>query len=112
DGLRLTGAWVTAAARCAPPANRPTREELDRCRSFLAAEVRLLKQVRVVVVLGRIGWEAWLRASGWWERLAPRERPPFGHGTETPLRDGTIVLCSLHPSRQNTNTGTLAPALA
>jgi uracil-DNA glycosylase family 4 len=107
DGLRLTGAWITAAARCAPPANQPTRAELDRCRPFLAAEVRLLERVRVVIVLGRIGWEAWLRASGWWDTLAPRERPPFGHGIETRLPDGTIVLCSFHPSRQNTNTGKL-----
>jgi uracil-DNA glycosylase len=111
DGLRLTDVWITAAARCAPPANKPTREELDRCRAFLAAEIRLLKRVRVVVVLGRIGWEAWLRASGWWERLAPGERPPFAHGSETRLPDGTLVICSFHPSRQNTNTGKLTRAM-
>jgi uracil-DNA glycosylase len=65
----------------------------------------------VVVALGRIGWEAWLRASGWWDRLPARERPPFGHATETPLADGTRLLCSYHPSRQNTHTGRLTRAM-
>jgi uracil-DNA glycosylase family 4 len=111
DGLVLTDVWVTAAARCAPPANQPTREELDRCRSFLEAEIGLLERVRVVIVLGRIGWEAWLRASGWWSRLPVRERPAFRHGNETRLPDGTILLCSFHPSRQNTNTGKLTRAM-
>ena len=111
DGLRLTDAWVTAAARCAPPANKPTGEELNNCRPYLAAEVRLLKRVRVVIALGRIGWEAWLRASGWWERLPARERPPFGHGIETRLADGTVLVTSFHPSRQNTNTGKLTRAM-
>ncbi|MBI1797681.1 MAG: uracil-DNA glycosylase [Candidatus Eisenbacteria bacterium] len=111
DGLVLTGAWVTAAARCAPPANKPTRAELDRCRPFLAAEIGLLRRVRVVVVLGRIGWEAWLRAASWWDRLPARERPPFAHGAESPLPDGTILICSFHPSRQNTNTGKLTRAM-
>lgn len=111
DGLVLTGVWVTAAARCAPPANKPTREELERCRSFLEAEIALLDRVRVVIVLGRIGWEAWLRASGWWSRLPARERPPFRHGAETRLPDGTTLLCSFHPSRQNTNTGKLTRAM-
>jgi uracil-DNA glycosylase len=67
--------------------------------------------VRVVVLLGRIGWEAWLKASGWWERLSVRERPPFGHATEAYLPDGTLVICSFHPSRQNTNTGRLTRAM-
>ena len=111
DSLRLSGAYVTASARCAPPANKPTRAELERCRPFLAAETRLLSRVRVVVLLGRIGWEAWLRASGWWDRLSARERPRFGHGTESALPDGTRVLCSFHPSRQNTNTGKLTRAM-
>lgn len=111
DGMRLSGCYVTAAARCAPPANRPTGSELERCRPFLAAEIRLLRRVRVVVTLGRVGWEAWLRASGWWGALAPRERPRFGHGTETRLPDGTWLLSSFHPSRQNTQTGRLTRAM-
>ena len=107
DGQRLAGAYVTASARCAPPGNRPTREELGRCRPYLAAEIALLRDVRVVLALGGIAHEAWLRASGWWDALAPRERPRFAHGAETVLPDGRVLLASYHPSRQNTNTGRL-----
>jgi uracil-DNA glycosylase family 4 len=107
DGLRLRDCYVTAAARCAPPDNRPTRLELERCRGWLARELALLHRIRVVMALGRIAWEAWLRASGWWDRLLPRERPAFGHGAVTTLPDGTVFIASYHPSRQNTNTGRL-----
>ncbi len=107
DGMRLDGCWICSAGRCAPPANRPEPAELERCRPYLAAEIRLLGEVRVVLALGRIGHEAWLRASGWHARLAPRERPAFGHGAESVLPDGTVLLASYHPSRQNTNTGRL-----
>jgi uracil-DNA glycosylase family 4 len=107
DGLRLRDCYVTAAARCAPPGNRPTREELEQCRGWLARELTLLHRIRVVMALGRIAWEAWLRASGWWDRLLPRERPAFGHGAVTTLPDGTVFIASYHPSRQNTNTGRL-----
>ena len=105
DGLRLTDCYVTAAAHCAPPANKPTRQELDACQKWLEAEIRLLPRVRVVIALGRVGWERWLRASGWWSRLPVRERPPFGHGIETRMPDRTVLITSYHPSRQNTNTG-------
>jgi uracil-DNA glycosylase family 4 len=111
DGLRLTDCWITAAARCAPPANKPTMDELNRCRGFLTAELRLLPRVRVALGLGRIGHEAWLKACGWWERLAPRERPRFAHGAVATLPDGTILLASYHPSQQNTNTGKLTRAM-
>ncbi len=107
DGLELTDCYITAAARCAPPDNRPTREELERCRPYLQRELRLLTSVRVVLALGRIGWEHWLRAAEWWERLGVDQRPQFGHGTETTLPDGTVLISSFHPSRQNTNTGRL-----
>ncbi len=107
DGLELRDCYVTAAARCAPPGNRPTREELERCRGWLAREFALLDRIRVVIALGGIAREAWLRASGWWERLAPRERPAFGHGKAATLPDGTVFIASYHPSRQNTNTGRL-----
>jgi len=107
DGLRLSQCYVTAAARCAPPANKPLPSELAHCRSYLATEVALLRDVHVVVLLGRIGFEAWHKASGWWERIAARDRLRFGHGAETRLPDGTTLLCSYHPSRQNTNTGKL-----
>ncbi len=111
DGLTLSDCYITAALRCAPPGNKPTREELDRCRAFLAAELVLLARVRVVVVLGRIGYAAWLHASGWWDRLPAGERPPFRHGAVTALPDGTTLITSYHPSRQNTNTGRLTRAM-
>ncbi len=107
DKLVLSDCYITAAARCAPPDNRPTREELDRCRPYLEAELTLLAKVRVVLTLGRIGWENWMRAAGWWERLGPGGRPRFIHGEETFLPDGMVLISSFHPSRQNTNTGRL-----
>jgi uracil-DNA glycosylase family 4 len=107
DGMRLTDCYVTAAVRCAPPNNRPLPEELSRCRTYLKTEYELLRSVRVVLTLGRIGWESWLRAAGWWERLRPVLRPRFGHGEEATLPDETVLVASYHPSRQNTNTGRL-----
>lgn len=111
DGLRLRDCYVTAAARCAPPGNRPTRRELDRCRPWLEGELRLLGRIRVVVVLGRVAYEAWLKAAGWWAELPARVRPPFAHGAEARLPDGTVLISSYHPSRQNTNTGKLTRAM-
>jgi len=107
----LRGAYVTAAARCAPPGNKPTGDELSNCRPYLEREIALLREVRVVIVLGRIAWEAWLKASGWWVRLASHERPPFAHGAEAKLTDRVHLICSYHPSRQNTNTGRLTCAM-
>jgi uracil-DNA glycosylase family 4 len=107
DGQRLTDCWITAAARCAPPGNKPLPEELARCRPYLSDELRLLVRKRVVLALGRIGHEAWLKASGWWERLPARERPAFAHAAEHAFPDGTTLLASFHPSRQNTQTGRL-----
>jgi uracil-DNA glycosylase family 4 len=106
DGLRLKGCYITAAARCVPPGNKPTRAELDTCRGYLETELRLLERVGVVVALGRVGYEAWLKAAGWWGMLPARERPKFAHGAEAEL-DGVVLLCSYHPSQQNTNTGKL-----
>jgi uracil-DNA glycosylase len=107
DELALTDCYITAAARCAPPDNRPTSEELERCRPYLEAELALLPAVRAVLALGRIGWESWLRAAGWWDRLGVRGRPRFAHGEKTVLPDGMVLVSSFHPSRQNTNTGRL-----
>jgi uracil-DNA glycosylase family 4 len=111
DGLTLDDCYITAAARCAPPANKPSRAELERCGEYLADDIRLLSRVRVVVTLGRIAHERWLKAAGWWARLAPRDRPPFRHGAASELPDGTLVIASYHPSRQNTNTGKLTRAM-
>jgi len=107
DGLTLSDCYITAGARCAPPDNKPAREELEACQPFLEAELALLTRKRIVLVLGRIAWERYLKASGWWARLAPAERPPFAHGAEAVLPDGIVLLSSFHPSRQNTNTGRL-----
>ena len=107
DGLVLTDCRITAAAHCAPPGNRPTPGELANCRPYLETELRLLPNVRVVLALGRIGWESWLRASGWWARLPARERPAFAHGAVHVLPDDIVLVTSFHPSRQNTNTGKL-----
>jgi uracil-DNA glycosylase family 4 len=101
DGLRLTGAWVSAVVRCAPPANRPSPEERDRCVPYLARELAQLTQVRVLVALGQFAYDALCRL------LGVRPRPRFGHGVEVDLADGRTLICSYHPSQQNTFTGTL-----
>ena len=94
DGLELRDCWIGAAGRCAPPDNKPLPSELDACRDYLAAEIRLLTGLRVVLALGRIGHEAFLRAGGWWDRFAPRERPAFAHGAERVLPGGTEPACA------------------
>ena len=101
DGLRLTGAYVAAAVRCAPPANRPTPRERDTCLPYLAREMRLLESLRVIVCLGSFAYDAVAHLTG----IKPR--PRFGHGVETQLSDSRAVLCSFHPSQQNTFTGRL-----
>jgi uracil-DNA glycosylase family 4 len=111
DGLRLTDCYVTASARCAPPDNKPATIELHRCRPYLEAEIALLARVRVVVALGRIGHDSWLKASGRWAARPASTRPAFAHGRESRLPDGRILLASYHPSRQNTQTGRLTLAM-
>ena len=111
DGQRLQDCWISAAARCAPPGNRPLPIELARCQTYLEDELRLLTHVRVVLVLGRIAHDAFLRGAGWWERLTPGARPHFGHGATASLPDGRTLVSSFHPSRQNTNTGRLTRAM-
>lgn len=111
DGLVLRDCYITAAARCAPPGNKPTPKEFAACRPYLEAELGLLGRVRVVVGLGRIGFETWLAASGWRARLPAAQRPRFAHGSEATLPDGTMLLGTYHPSRQNTNTGKLSRSM-
>ena len=103
DGLRLEGCYITAAVRCAPPANRPTPDERDRCRPYLVRELALLTRLEVVVVLGQFAYDVMCRL------LQVRPRPRFGHLAEVPVagpRPLTVV-CSYHPSQQNTFTGKL-----
>ena len=107
DGLELIGARVTAAVRCAPPANKPTPDERDTCAPFLDEELRLvLPGLRVVVALGGFGWDASLHALARAGFTLPRPRPKFGHGAEVEL-DGLTLLGCYHPSQQNTFTGKL-----
>jgi len=101
DGLTLRGAWISAVVRCAPPANKPLPEERDRCVGYLARELDLLTTARVVVCLGSFAYEGVAGLVGL------RPRPRFGHGVEVPLPDGRTILCSFHPSQQNTFTGRL-----
>jgi uracil-DNA glycosylase family 4 len=105
DGLRLTGAWVTAAVRCAPPANKPTIEERDTCAQYLVRELTVLEPA-VIVVLGSFAYEAVWRTLRDFGTALPTPRPRFGHGVEVPT-GGPVVLCSFHPSQQNTFTGKL-----
>lgn len=110
DGLRLSGAYIVAAARCAPPDNRPAPEELERCRPFVEAEWNALPDIRVVVCLGRIAFDTCWRVLGN-RGLSVRPRPPFAHGADYPVPGGPHVIAAFHPSRQNTNTGRLTPAM-
>ncbi|MFM7223930.1 MAG: uracil-DNA glycosylase [Actinomycetota bacterium] len=113
DGLRLRDTWVTAAVRCAPPANAPTPAERDACRSFLIRELAALTRLRVVVPLGGFAYQAaWagLRAQADPAIGLPVRRPRFGHGVEIECGRITIVT-AFHPSQQNTFTGRLTPAM-
>jgi uracil-DNA glycosylase family 4 len=106
DGLRLNGAYVTAVVRCAPPGNRPTTEERDTCLPYLARELRLLSEARVLVALGSFAWDGALlalRANG---IAVPRPKPRFGHGAEAEIGPYVLLGC-FHPSQQNTFTGKL-----
>lgn len=110
DGLALSGVYIAAAVRCAPPANKPTPGEIDACLGHLEAEASALPRLRAVVALGRIAWDAWLGLLARRGLSVPRPRPRFGHGAEYSLGGLTVIGC-YHPSRQNTNTGTVTPAM-
>ena len=103
DGLRLERAFVGAAVRCAPPANKPLPEERDNCLPYALEELELLGDVRVILCLGGFAWDAALRLVG----SGARPRPRFGHGAEHELGNGRVLLGCFHPSQQNTFTGRL-----
>jgi uracil-DNA glycosylase len=109
DGLTLHCAWVTAAVRCAPPANKPTIEERDTCAPYLVRELAVL-QPAVVVVLGSFAYEAAWRTLRDLSIALPAPRPKFGHAVEVATAGPTII-CSFHPSQQNTFTGKLTEAM-
>ncbi len=110
DGLALHGAYVAAAVRCAPPQNRPSPTERDRCRPFLVRELELLDGVGVIVALGGFAYEALWRTLAEQGVALPRPRPRFAHGLEVPTPRATVV-CSYHPSQQNTFTGRLTETM-
>ena len=105
DGLRLEDAYISAAVRCAPPANRPTTAERDTCRPYLEQEIALLDRVEVMVPLGGFAWDALVRTVG-----ARAPKPRFGHGAEAVLGRYRLIGC-YHPSQQNTFTGVLTEAM-
>jgi uracil-DNA glycosylase family 4 len=110
DGLHLTDAYVTAAARCAPPDNKPSAEELANCRPFLERELALLKQLRVIVALGKVAFDAYLAARAARTQEIPRPRPGFGHAKVYQFAD-VVLIGSYHPSQRNTQTGMLTHAM-
>jgi uracil-DNA glycosylase family 4 len=110
DGLRLRNAWVTAAVRCAPPANRPTPQERDNCLPWTEQELALLPRVRVIVCLGAFAWDAALRVRAALGDPTSRPKPRFGHGAEAGGARWTLLGC-FHPSQQNTFTGKLTEAM-
>ena len=107
DGLKLIDSYITAAIHCAPPNNKPLPSEFKNCRPYLTEELQRLKNVRVVVALGLIGFKSYLasRKELGWNNPAPM--PPFGHGLSCKLPDDVTLISSYHPSQQNTQTGKL-----
>jgi uracil-DNA glycosylase family 4 len=108
DGLKLTDAYIAAAVRCAPPANKPLPSERDNCAPYLARELSILDRVRVVVALGAYGWEAALRTIATASGADPRPRPKFAHGAEVQVGPYRLI-GTYHPSQQNTFTRRLTP---
>jgi uracil-DNA glycosylase family 4 len=110
DGLKLTDVYIAAAVRCAPPANKPLPEEVERCLPHLANEIAHLPRLQVVVALGKIAWDAWLKLLTTSGTELPRPRPVFAHGAKW-SHDGLTLVGAYHPSRQNTNTGVVTPRM-
>lgn len=107
DGLKLRDCYITAAVRCAPPANKPSGEEFEKCRPYLLQELRLMENVRVIIALGKIAFDSVISCSrilGWNEFS---RKPQFKHGDKVKIRENLYLLASYHPSQQNTFTGKL-----
>lgn len=111
DGLQLTNAYITAAVRCAPPQNKPTPTEIANCATFLDREIAVLKNVKFVVALGRIGFDAYLNHLRRVGVIESKKAYVFGHGVRYDLPDGRVLMVSYHPSNQNTQTGKLTRAM-
>jgi uracil-DNA glycosylase family 4 len=111
DGLALREAFITAVARCAPPANRLRPTEIATCRRYLQGELALFRRLRVVMVLGKVAHDGLLAAERACGHPRLRPAPRFAHGAEYELRAGVTMLCSYHPSQQNTFTGRLTRSM-
>lgn len=111
DGMKLTDLWITSVARCAPPGNKPTPDELRNCAPWLDREMALLKHLRVVVCLGRIAFDGLFAHEIRVGSPLPRSEFPFAHGAEYSLPSGVTAIASYHPSLQNTNTGKLTKSM-
>jgi uracil-DNA glycosylase family 4 len=111
DGLQLKDLYITAAVRCAPPDNKPLPEELANCVPYLDRELEGLKRVKVVVALGKIGFDAYLNYLQRGSLLTRKRDYPFQHGARYKMVDGKTLLASYHPSNQNTQTGKLTRAM-
>jgi len=107
DGMRLTDCYITAAVHCAPPGNKPLKQEYDNCRPYLLEELRMLESILVVVALGKIAFDAYLKAYKVLSHLVLSPIPQFGHGTIYSFPSGVCLIGSYHPSQQNTFTGRL-----
>jgi uracil-DNA glycosylase family 4 len=111
DGLKLNDCYITAAVRCAPPDNKPSRVEFERCRPYLVQELKLFRNIRVVIALGKIAFDSFLAAHRENGGTVPKPRPEFGHDAAVGLTDGLQLICSYHPSQQNTFTGKLTQSM-
>ena len=111
DGMTLTGLWISSVGRCAPPANKPTPEELANCAPWLEQEIELLTDLRVVVCLGKIAFDGFIAHQQRMGHIARRSGYVFGHAAEYTLPSGLTALASYHPSLQNTNTGKLTRSM-
>jgi uracil-DNA glycosylase family 4 len=111
DGLILRDCYITQVLHCAPPGNKPTHEEIDSCQPYMLAEFRMLTNVRVLIPLGKIAFDACLRIYRQLYRTLPTPLPRFGHGLQYRLPNDLILLPSYHPSQQNTHTGRLTRAM-
>jgi len=107
DGLKLSDCYITAAVHCAPPANKPNLLEFKRCRTYLVEELQLFRTAKVIIVLGKIAFDSFLAAYQESGGSVAKPRPKFGHGASYELASGIRLICSYHPSQQNTFTGKL-----
>lgn len=109
DGMRLLGLRISSVVRCAPPANKPLPSEIKNCAAFVDREIAILKDLRVVVCLGKIAFDGYLAHLLRTGRISSRKGLVFRHGAEYAVAGGPHILATYHPSLQNTNTGLLTP---